>query len=348
MGAIDVQSNRPIPAIQQIKLFSPSDWEEFIEEWATSLGSRYGFHTVERCAGAGDMGRDVVAYKADPMQDPSWINFQGKHYNAPLTPSEVYIELGKLCYYTYTGEYTVPELYYFAAPQGVGTKLSQLIKNPDSLRQALLQNWDDKCRDKITTTQSVHLDGDFKAYVENFDFDIFRSLSAVKVVEEHSQTRWHAARFQTGLPPRGPNLEPPAAIDPSLEARYVRQLLDAYGQCLGSACSDVESLPTASPTHANHLQRSREQFYSAESLRNFSRDTLPEGEYERLQDEIHEGVLDTAEDAYPHGFQRVIATIQFARQLQLTSHPLIHRMQSSDRAGICHQLANEDRLTWVI
>jgi hypothetical protein len=37
---------------------------------------------------------------------------------------------------------------------------------------------------------------------------------------------------------------------------------------------------------------SRLEFYSAESLRTFSRDTLPPGEFEKLQDEVHGNIRD--------------------------------------------------------
>ncbi len=347
LAAIDVLSNRPIPAIRQIELFSFAEWEELIEEWATTVGPNYGYVSVERWAGSGDMGVDVVAYKSNPPATSKWVAFQGKHYTSPLTPSEAYVELGKLCYYTYIGAYSVPDLYYFVSPRGVGTKLATLFKKPDQLRKLLIENWDTKCKAEITKTTQVALTGPFKVYVEHFNFGIFRTFSAAKLVEEHSKTQWHAARFQTGLPPRGPNIEPPAAINSPLETRYVQQLLDAYGDCLGHVIGNVESLPSVSTQHADHLQRSREHFYSAESLRNFSRDTLPDGEFERLQNEVCDGVIDKSLEVFPNGFQRLIATILFARQLQLTSHPLIHRLESNDRAGICHQLANNDRLRWV-
>ena len=294
------------------------------------------------------MGRDVIAYKGDPNTNPPWVNYQGKHYDAPLTPSEVYVELGKLCYYTFIGEFSIPERYFFAAPKGVGTKLSQLIKKPDKLRQQLIENWDDKCSKKITKTKEVELIGAFRTHVENFDFSILGVFPTLKAVEEHSQTIWHPARFQTGLPSRGPNLTPPATIDDSLETRYVRQLLDAYSDCLSLPIADVGVLTTASALHAGHLQRSREQFYSAESLRNFSRDTLPSGVFEKLQDEVHDGVIDTTVSIHSNAFQRVVATINFARLLPLNSNPLFPRMEVNDKAGICHQLANEERLKWVM
>ncbi len=54
-----VASGLPVHPEDRIKLFSPSQWELFVQEWVDSLRGEYEF--VERCGGAGDMGRDVIA-----------------------------------------------------------------------------------------------------------------------------------------------------------------------------------------------------------------------------------------------------------------------------------------------
>jgi hypothetical protein len=55
--------------------------------------------------------------------------------------------------------YTSPRKYLFIAPQGTGTKLSNLHKKPDALRDAdLLTQWDTHCRDQITMGLQLELD----------------------------------------------------------------------------------------------------------------------------------------------------------------------------------------------
>ena len=82
-----VADGLPIAPIDRIKIFSDTQWEEFVLEWATSLKNEYS--RVERCGGAGDMGRDIVATCADPKD--GWDNYQCKHYQGPLTPSEDWV-----------------------------------------------------------------------------------------------------------------------------------------------------------------------------------------------------------------------------------------------------------------
>ena len=131
-----------IPAIDRIKLFSSDEWEDFVLEWADSLRNRYS--QVERCGGAGDMGRDVIA--TDNTAPSIWDNYQCKHYDHPLRPTDIWLELAKLAYYTNLGEYTYPRAYFFVAPYGAGTKLSNLLRKPEELRQGLKDNWDGYCK----------------------------------------------------------------------------------------------------------------------------------------------------------------------------------------------------------
>lgn len=70
-----VQYGVPVLPIERIRLFSPDQWEDFVLEWADSLRSRYS--NVERCAGAGDMGRDVIAFHKNAPDH--WDNYQCKH-----------------------------------------------------------------------------------------------------------------------------------------------------------------------------------------------------------------------------------------------------------------------------
>jgi hypothetical protein len=331
----------PIPALDRMRLFSPTQWEDFVYEWADSLRQEYS--CVERCGGAGDMGRDIVAVCPDPKD--GWDNYQCKHYDHPLYPSDILVELGKLIYYTYQSDYTYPRRYYFVAPQGAGTTLSNLIKRPEVLRSELLSKWDAKCRDKITATGSVDLDFNLKAYVESLDFSIFQTIPPLRILDQHAKTRWFVARFGGGLPARPPIKQPPNDPAP-IEARYLRQLLDAYGDYLHTSLSSISDI-----THERGLQEhfndSRLEFYSAESLRMFSRDWLPPDEFERLQDEVYSGVADEIRSNHPDGYQRLLAVVKAARALQITAHALVSRLSMRDRGGICHQLANDDKVRWV-
>ena len=59
------------------------------------------------------------------------------------------------------------------------------------------------------------------------------------------------------------------------------------------------------------------------------------------------GVVDTHDASHPDGYARVCAVTKAARELQITANALISCTKPKDRDGICHQLANEDRMQWT-
>jgi len=152
-------------------------------------------------------------------------------------------------------------------------------------------------------------------------------------------------RFGGGLPPRPISSVPPEAPDHQ-ESRYIRKILDAYSDHLGATLTDAAALEPHKNLKRDYLGQ-RERFYHAESLRNFARDTVPEGTFETLQNEIYYGVVDICDRNHANGFERMSVTITQAAQVATSSNPLTASTKTQDRQGICHQLANDDRLTWV-
>jgi len=340
-NALTVGYGAPISPIERIRIFSPQQWEEFVLEWADSLRTEYV--RVDRCGGAGDMGRDVVAQvTANP---DVWDNYQCKHYDHALTPGDVWLELGKVVYYSFIDEYSFPRKYYFMAPQAAGTTLGNLFRNPKKLKEGLLQKWPDECEKKITKTTDVPLEASLKRYIDTLDFSIFSAIPPLRVIDQHAKTRWHVSRFGGGLPVRPSS--PPAPNQPeATEATYVKCLFDAYSESLGVPIQSSTDL-VAHPDVQDHFRDSREEFYSAEALRAFSRDTLPPGEFEKLQGEFHHGIRDELRQPHANGYVRVFHVIKTARSLQITGHSLVSALTVPDRGGICHQLANEGKVKWV-
>jgi hypothetical protein len=139
-----------------IQGYDSEDWEAFIAEWAEGFDPPYT--QVVPLGGSGDAGRDVIGYVDDPRTGP-WDSYQCKHYDHPLRPTEIYLELAKLCVHTLRGTYTIPRRYRLVAPRGVGPKLHDLLRQPDLLRTHLIANWDEYCRYKIVEGEDIPLAG---------------------------------------------------------------------------------------------------------------------------------------------------------------------------------------------
>ena len=227
----------------------------------------------------------------------------------------------------------------------IGTALEKLLSKPSELIGRFKSNWTNYCRKRITERNIIELEGEFLSYVESFDFSIFSSKSPVDLVHTHSHTRFHSVRFGGGLPFR-PKPEAPPVEPAAIESRYIRQLLEAYGDHLKIPFETPAELKVHQSVDTDFL-RQRERFYHAESLRNFARDTVPEGTFDDLQDEVFHGVIDITDATHSDGFQRMRATVAHAAQVSTTANPLASVTRPQDRQGICHQLANDDRLIWV-
>lgn len=338
-----VSTGIPIPKAKRIELFSPDEWEEFTEEWATSLDDEY--YKIKRFGGAGDQGLDVVGFITDSTFDGGWDNYQCKHYDNPLRPSNIWLEIGKIIYYSYAGEYPAPRKYYFIAPKGLGTSLGKLLSKPIELKKQTKANWNSNIHNNISTNFTAKLESDLLDYFENFDFSIFDSLSLSDLVIGHSKTRFHSVRFGGGLGIRPEPVIPPEDTV-SVESRYVEQLLSAYGDREGEVVNDLSWLDDK-PKYRRDFNRQRERFYHAESLRNFSRDNVPIGTYERLQEDIYQGVVDVCESDHDDGFIRMRETVAQAAQLSIGSSPLHSVTRTADKQGVCHQLADKEQLKWV-
>jgi hypothetical protein len=339
---MDVQFGRPIPPQQRVLLYSSDEWEEFILEWVQSQKAQY--LCVLKFAGANDMGIDIAGFVDEKRLVGIWDNYQCKHHEKPLIPADAAAEIAKIIWHSFRNDYLPPRKYYFVAPRDCGMKLKKLLSDTGALRDHVIENWTNQCSKRITAAQPIVLEGAFKKYVESFDFGIFSSRTLLEVVDDHRLTPYHAIRFGGGLPGR-PAVSAPPEEPVAGESRYIQQIFEAYSDHMKTDVTDLGGL-VARKDLKDHFHRQREFFYHAESLRNFARDTVPPGTFEDLQDELYAGVIDIESGAHQDGYARLNAVTQTATGLQLTSNALISVIKTHDRKGICHQLANDDRLHW--
>lgn len=328
---------------QHLLLFSAEEWEYFLEEWGTFQKSKY--HLVTRLGGANDYGVDVACFHTENGFSGSWENYQCKYYKGdPLAPGTAIPEIGKLLWHVYTGNLTKPKKYYFFSPKDCGPSLKKLLLDSDKLKNKLLEEWDSWCSKCITTTKEISLEGKFKEFVLCFDFSIFKYKPVNEVVEEYRETPYFPIRFGGGLKERPAPSKPPEVFQNN-EARYIEQLHNAYADSKGIKQQDFQI--DCFPDLTKHFIRQRESFYFAESLRTFARDSVPLGTFEDLQNDMFDGVIDTAEDEHENGLIKLKAVLSESKSVPLDSNGLFENIRVKDRYGICHQLANDDKLKWL-
>jgi hypothetical protein len=334
-----------INPIDKVKVMDEDSFEQFTLEWLYGCKkSSYAF--IQRIGGAGDKGRDIIAHYSDGSLD----YYQCKHYKNSLAPTDYYLELAKLCYYTFIKQIPIPKNYYIIASNDIGSSLQDLIVNPDSLRKNLKSNWDRYCKSKITKTNELALVDDLLNYVDSFDFSIIDTYPIAKIIDEYLDTVYGKIRFG------GRNLELPALLTPSDtlhtdELNYISELLKAYSDELNIEINTIEALE-AYRDYFEHLNRQRKDYYSAETIRRFVRDTLTDSQqFEILKTEIYDGVIDTHEQSYDNGYKRLVAVLIQASKTTTSKSLLdskLHCIGNSERKGVCHMLTNDKKISWVI
>lgn len=347
--ASQVSRGIPIPPVRLLQVFSPDEWEVFAEEWLSFHKNNGTYCAIRRHSGPSDLGLDVVALTSESGFEKPWDSYQCKHYDHALRPNDVYGEVGKIIYHSFlrTPPFNqacrVPRCHVFVAPFGMGITVGRFFKDPNRFKEDVRANWETKCVPKIGKNIKASLEGALLEYFDGFDFSIFGDRTAVELIEEHSQTIFHAARFGGGLPPRGQPVVPPS--EPAeAESLYLRKLLSAYSDRLGQAVKDRSDLDAELE---RHYDRQRILFYSAESLRNFARDSTQPHAFDSLQDDIYYGVVEICETGHPNAFVCLSKTLATAAQVDVNGNALVGVTKVADKQGICHQLANDDRLTWA-
>ncbi|HEV2572969.1 MAG TPA: ABC-three component system protein [Beijerinckiaceae bacterium] len=336
----------PVAPLDRLANFSAADFERFTLEWASDyLAVKVpGIIEVQQRGGAGDKGRDVIAW-LDPNTVPNrrWRLYQCKHYASALGAGPAVAEIGKVLFYSHRGDYSFPQEYHFITHKGVTSPFQDLLDEPEKLRKFVIDNWDKYIRTEVRN-EPVDLTPELKIHVETVPFTVFRAKQPLDLINEHGQTRYHLTVFGLPLIERPKPPEPPSEVAPG-EIEYVTQLLAVISADLGQPVSQLTDF-VHSEKHRRLFDRSRLTFYHAEGLKELARDQMAdEGFFNTLLGEFVDGLYHwhTGE---PEGYDRLISTIKASQVLQLSKHVLEPHVLPNDREGMCHQMANEGRVHW--
>lgn len=326
---------------QQVSFYDPDEFEEFVKEWVPALES--GYILVERHGGTGDHGIDVAGYLSDRKLEGAWHNYQCKRYNSALTWSTAAHEMRKMFVAAAARHFAVPERYVFVAPRIARSLQRDLAKPTDAGARFLAEL--DTTTDKLVTDLSSGQLKTVKELVTRTSFSMFACVDLDEMLDLHRTTRHWADRFPRTPLDKGPQVISPPEQHSPIETRYVQQLLDVYRERFPSRIGTLAQVAEVASADA-HLKRQREAFYVAESLRVFARDSTRPGYFEKLMEDVYDIVVEVAERKYPDGWERHAAVMEAAGSVVVTPTILTAFVQPNTRKGVCHHLANDDRLTW--
>jgi hypothetical protein len=342
LSPIQVITGLPIHPINRVRIMTDKEFEKLTEAWVGTLKTQYV--RVAHFGSAGDKGIDVAGFCDALGFKGVWDSFQCKHRDHPLRPTDVYADIGKLLWHISNGEYACPRSYRFVGSRDLGTKLNQFLHDPATLKTEVEKNWATSIETSITETTTVTLTGKVKATFDSFDFSIFGHQKLQVILDGLRGTAYYTSTFGGGLPPRPQPAGAPPAVQPR-EMVYVEKLRKAYSAHSGNPIPDVASIVGSRP-FGKHFERQRRAFYFAEGLREFSKETVPPGTFEALQNDILCGVQPVIDAEHKTPYVRLSETVKQAVTLPLTSNALVTATTSLDRHGVCHQLSNDDKLSW--
>ena len=338
-----------VQPLQRLRDMEEDAYEELVQVWAYMCIKAEGkYAQVHRIGGAGDKGRDVIAYYDGSHN--IFDLFQCKHYDHALNYSDLYGEVGKLLTYTFNKTYAVPQNYYLLCPHGVAQSFRDLLSDDaNQLKANLLTDWNEKVVAKVGTKNGIKLDEKLKRYIQDFDYSIIREIPPMTFIDTFREEGapyffyyfgggWNAIKKTT--------LEVPATPAES-ETNYISSLYDAYSEHAGKTIGSDNI--TDNKKYYDHLTRSRSAFYSAEEIRLTSRRSTPpeSDEFEGLKKQIKTFIGDTYDEDFPDGFTKVKKVVEKAGDYQHSEGLLIGQfLDSNSKQGICHHLSNEGELTW--
>lgn len=324
----------------KLSLFDDKKFEKFVEAWAFGCQSEKYSH-VKKMGGANDKGIDIICYYPDENIDI----YQCKKYQSAITPTDFYLELGKLIYYSFNNFYPIPNNYYIVSPKGIGPKLAHLM-NDNKLAQALIENWDQYCKSQITKTNDIELNEELKTYIKNFNFKIISELDIKNVIAEFKDCKYFSYFFGLKLLKKPELKKIPTGIQ-SHEINYVHKLLEAYGSVDHTEIRDKDTL---NDNFRKHFERQRTCFYSAESLRVFTEKSFYSNDpYIELRNQILIPVdSKILIKNYQNGLEKLEDAISVAASITIRNNPLQNITTLIDQLGVLHQRANDDDdFRWV-
>lgn len=343
--------NPKIRPIRLIRTLTAQEFEECVDEWAIGyLKEIKGAEEVRLKGGANDKGRDIIVFWN--KKNKIWDNYQCKHYDVGVSTADVLLELGKLCYYTFIKDFPCPRKYFFVTPRGLSGPMTDLIDlKPEKINQKLIKEWNNKCKDKITKKikGGILLTDDFKKYITDFDFSIIQNISPSQFLADLEKTPYFQYTF--GLkewPQRSRELDIPHSIG-SDEQTYIKKLLEAYSEYNSEKINSTTELKLKHPTLHKNFTSQRESFFSAEALRAFNKDiaAYDTNYFDDLKDDIYNGITDfMSSENFEDGYKKMCKTVHQAALMPIDACPIKERVFTKDKKGICHHLANDDKLTW--
>lgn len=322
-----------------VLLLSSEDLEKFCRDW---VERKAGYLEVQRFAGSGDKGRDVVGFLSTSRHDGPWDNYQCKQFLNGISISQALLAIGKVLYWASRGEFLLPDNFYFVAPKGLSNRLQSIIDRPSALRTALVEKWDAVCAPSISRKFTATLDSKVMSAIDSFDFERIRVVTLDRLMADPAVRPLLVEKWGAD-PGTYPSATVPAIVQ-SAEMRYIEELIDAYGERARTHFSDHAAV-LEDESLGPDLCRQRERYFEADAFQKFYRDNTSSEVIARFRRDVHFGVVDKWNAAAADILARIEAVMDRAGAVT-PAGPLAKYAHVPVKQGMCHHFVNDGEMTW--
>jgi len=323
-----------------ILALTDEELEHFTEDWINA--KKKSFYEITSFAGSSDMGRDVVAFLSSKKHEGEWYNYQCKQYRKNLPTNTALLEIGKILYFSYLGNFTPPQKYYFVAPRGINRNLENLIYKPIEFKKRLINDWDKVCSKEIIDGKSIILEKELFAFVSEYDFSRIERIRMNEILLDPDITPVLFKWF--GKDP-GPAPEGVVPKEVSLkESHYLSELISAYSEREKKEYHTIEDF-SGNKNYLEHLKIQRIRFYDADAFKRFYRDNTENEIIDNFEKEVFHGVIDKCYEPYHDTLEKINSIMTHAGIIQTTGC-LAKHTPISVKQGVCHHFVNDGKLKW--
>lgn len=334
-----------------LKAMDEDTYEEFVTSWAYWCLKESGdskYEDVFRLGGSGDGGIDVIAYHNVSTRECDI--YQCKHYDHPVNRTDVIAELGKFLYHVYKGEIPRPQRYYLMAPQGLSGQFNKIYTDNNKLKDELLKSWEKDVAKNIESKKTISLDDGLRKFLQDFDYSKFELVSPDKIIKDvYKRENRHVYFTYFGV--RKDDIErisitPPANME-DYEKSYIQHLMDAYSDVDEKELVTTDNI--GDTVYASHFERSRDQFWMAESIKKLSEENSPgdTDEFRELEKDVLQHVADVYEENHDNAYEKVKAVTKEATTMPKKENRVISgELGGGELRGVCYQLSNNNELIW--
>ena len=173
------------------------------------------------------------------------------------------------------------------------------------------------------------------------------SIPVTNIYYDEKDEKLHIGELALNIPK---DIAPPDDVAPEEEI-YIKKLLAAYSQSIGSSIIERDELDKYPKKYSRNFTDQRINYYSARRIDHFVRESIADGdnEAEKWKSDIFDYIKDTLWDDYDDGYKRLVAVMKKVVDGYTSSviDSFTGLVTPNAKKGACHLLANDGELDWV-